>query len=209
MTRGAPGIEAMQHAPAAARNTAPILAVLRRVLPPRGVVLEIASGSGQHVAAFAAALPALDWQPSDPDPHARASIAAWCTHAGVANVRPPLDLDTAVPDWPGGIAFPVAAMVCINMIHIAPWRACQGLMRGAGIVLPTGAVLVLYGPFRRGGRHTAASNAAFDRSLRQRNPAWGVRDLDEVAAEARGHALHLCETVAMPANNLTVVFRRA
>ena len=199
----------LQHAPAAARNQAPILSVLRRILPPKGLVLEIGSGTGQHAAAFAAACPTLTWQPSDPDPGARASIAAWARDSGQANLRPPLALETSRPDWPDLIAEPVAAVLSINMIHIAPWVACEGLMQGAGRLLRDGGLLYLYGPFRRGGAHTAPSNAAFDRSLRSRNPAWGVRDLEAVAACAETQGLVLRETVTMPANNLSAVFAPA
>jgi SAM-dependent methyltransferase len=196
---------ARRHAPATLRNREPLLAVLRRTLPPAGTVLEVASGTGEHAAFFAAALPALVWQPTDLDPAARASIAAWC--ADVPNVRPPLPLDAAVPDtWEITAA---DAMLCVNMIHIAPWAACEGLLAGAGRVLPAGAPLVLYGPYRVGGVHTAPSNAAFDAGLRAQNPAWGVRDLEDVLAVASTHGLRHDETVAMPANNLTVVLRRA
>ncbi|MCW5889019.1 MAG: DUF938 domain-containing protein [bacterium] len=196
---------ACRHAPATTRNRDPLLAVLRRLLPPAGTVVEIASGTGEHAAWFAAALPGLVWQPSDPDPEARASVAAWCD--GLANVRPPLALDARAPDtWPVAAA---DALLCVNMIHIAPWAACEGLVAGAGRLLPAGAPLVLYGPYRVGGAHTAPSNAAFDADLRARNPAWGVRDLDDVVAAAAPHGLRLEETVAMPANNLTVVLRRA
>ncbi len=204
------------HAPAAARNRDPILAVLRRVLPTRGNVLEIASGTGQHAAAFAAALPDLVWQPSDPDPEARASIAAWRTRMdseeappGPANLRRPLDLNVLRPDWEAAISEAPAAILCINMIHIAPWAACEGLIRGAGALLGPGGLLCLYGPYRREGRHTAPSNDAFDRSLRARDPDWGVRDLEAVAACAAERGLVLEETVAMPANNLSLILRRA
>jgi SAM-dependent methyltransferase len=187
-------------APAAERNRDPILAVLRRVLPDRGTVLEIASGTGQHAVSFARALTGLRWQPSDPSAEARDSIEAW--RAEASNVLPPLALDAAAEAWPIDRA---DAVVCINMIHIAPWSACVGLLRGAGRVLPPGGVLVLYGPYKRGGAHTAPSNEAFDRDLRVRDPAWGVRDVDDVAAEARAHGLAVREIVQMPANNLTLV----
>jgi hypothetical protein len=189
-------------APAVARNRDAILEVLRAILPPRGLVLEVASGSGEHAVHFAAALPDLTFQPSDPDPAARASIDAWA--AGGANIRPALALDAAAPDWPIAEA---DALLCINMIHIAPWAACEGLLRGAARILPAGAPLVLYGPFRRGGAPTAPSNAAFDAELRASNPDWGVRDLEAVTAAARGFAAP--QVTAMPANNLTVAFRRA
>jgi SAM-dependent methyltransferase len=192
-------------APAVARNRDPILAVLRRILPPDGLVLEVASGTGEHAAYFAAALPQLLWQPSDPDAVARASIAAHGTAARLANLLPPLDLDAAADRWPATRA---DAVLCINMIHIAPWAAAMGLVAGAARLLPAGGVLYLYGPFKEGGRHTAPSNEAFDADLRARNALWGVRDLDEVAALARRHGLDHAETVAMPANNRSVVFRR-
>jgi len=192
-------------APAVARNRDPILAVLRRVLPERGLVLEIASGSGEHAVYFAAALQNLTWQPTDPDPEARDSIAAYRAAAQLPNLLPPLALDAAASSWPVTQA---DAVVSINMIHIAPWAAAEGLMAGAKRLLPGGGVLFLYGPFREHGQHTAPSNAAFDESLRARNREWGVRDLDEVAALASRHGLALEERLAMPANNLSVVFRR-
>ena len=194
-----------RHAPAADRNKGPILDVLRRVLPQRGTVLEVASGTGQHVAHFAASLAHLEWQPTDRSDQDFASIVAWCAAAGVANVRAPLVLDVTTEPWPLDA---VDAILCANMIHIAPWTACLGLLRGAGQHLASGGPLVLYGPFRIGGVHTAPSNEAFDADLRARDPAWGVRDLDEVARAAVPHGLVLEERVAMPANNLTVVFRR-
>lgn len=194
-----------RHAPAAERNKQPILDVLRRVLPASGTVLEVASGTGQHVAHFAAALPALTWQPSDRTDQEFASIVAWCASTGASNARPPLVLDVTREPWPLAT---VDAIFCANMIHIAPWQACLGLLRGAGRHLAPGAPLVLYGPFRIGGEHTAPSNAAFDADLRARDPAWGVRDLDEVARVAASHGLELEERVAMPANNLTVILRR-
>jgi SAM-dependent methyltransferase len=194
-----------RFAPAAARNRDPILAALRPRLPGAGLVLEVASGSGEHAIHLAAALPALTFQPSDPDPGARASIDAWAAKAGLANIRPALALDAAAADWPAAAA---DAVVCINMIHIAPWAACEGLVRGAARLLPAGGPLILYGPYRRGGRHTAPSNAAFDADLRARDPAWGVRDLEAVAALAAGQGFGPPEAVEMPANNLTVIFRR-
>jgi SAM-dependent methyltransferase len=197
-------------APAVARNREPILAVLRRVvpspiLPGRGLVLEIASGSGEHAIHFAAALPHLSWQPTDPDPDARASIAAYRAAAQLPNLLSPLALDAAAPRWPVTQA---DVIVAINMIHIAPWAAAEGLMAGAGRLLPAGGVLFLYGPFRERGQHTAPSNAAFDESLRTRDREWGVRDLDDVVALASRHGLALEERVTMPANNLSVVLRR-
>lgn len=192
-----------RHAPATARNRDPILAVLRDVLPERGLVLEVASGTGEHAAAFAAALPALDWQPSDPDAEARASIDAWCAHT--SNVRPALALDAAAADWPIDRA---DAILCINMVHISPWTATEGLMAGAERLLAPGAPLYLYGPYRRAGVPTAPSNEAFDADLKARNPAWGLRDLADVTALASARGLLLDRVVDMPANNLSVVFRR-
>ncbi len=197
--------DARQRSPSSARNREPILAVLRRALPPTGVVLEIASGSGEHAVHFARALPSLLWQPSDPDPDARASIAAWRAAEGTENLLPPLDLDAAHPPWTLARA---EAVVCCNMIHIAPWAATEGLLAGAGTVLAPGSILFLYGPFMRGGAHTAPSNAEFDASLRARNPAWGVRDLEHVAASAGAAGLALRDTIGMPANNLSVIFER-
>jgi hypothetical protein len=192
-------------APAVARNRDPILAVLREVLPAAGTVLEIASGTGEHAVHFAAALPHLAWQPSDPDAEARGSIAAHAAQAALANLLPPLELDASAPLWPITRA---DALVSINMIHISPWRAAQGLMAGAARLLPAGSPLYLYGPYRQHGLHTAPSNAAFDASLRARDPEWGVRDLDAVVALAAEHGLSLQRTVPMPANNLSVVFHR-
>jgi SAM-dependent methyltransferase len=191
-----------RHAPATQRNREPILDVLRRVLPPAGLVLEVASGTGEHAAWLAAALPGVTWQPTDVDPTALPGIASWCD--GIANVRPPLVLDVTQP-WP---VARVDAMVCINMLHIAPWTAGEALLRGAGRVLPPGGVLYLYGPYRRDGAHTAPSNAAFDATLRAQDPSWGVRDLETVIATAADAGLVHRETIAMPANNLSVVFAR-
>ena len=199
--------DARQYTPAAARNRDPIWSVLRKYLPQRGLVLEVASGSGEHCVHFArAAGPELVFQPSDPDAEARASIDAWIAEAGLPNVRPALALDAAADSWPIGRA---DAVVCINMIHISPWASAVGLVRGAARVLPSGGFMYLYGPYRREGRHTAPSNEAFDRDfLRARNPEWGVRDLEAVAALAAdaGFAPPLIEE--MPANNLSLVFRR-
>jgi len=192
-------------APAVARNRDLILAVLREVLAAPGTVLEIASGSGEHAVHFASALPHLVWQPTDPDAQARRSIAAHAAQARLPNLLPPLELDAAAAVWPVTQA---DAVVSINMIHIAPWAAAEGLLAGAARLLPAGSPLYLYGPYREHGRHTAPSNAAFDESLRARDPAWGVRDLDAVVALAARHGLALQRTVAMPANNLSVVFHR-
>jgi len=192
-------------APAAERNKHPILAVLQRVLPERGLVLEIASGTGQHIAHFAKALPALEWQPSDPDHEMHVSIARWIAHHRLANVRPPIALDAGVHPWPIDHA---DAVLCINMIHVAPWQATAHLMAGAGRVLPAGGILFLYGPYRRFGQHTAPSNAAFDAQLRAVDPRWGLRDLEAVVDIAGEHGLGGPEIVAMPANNQAVVFRK-
>ncbi len=193
------------YRPYVARNRDPILDVLRRVLPAQGLVLEVASGSGEHAAYFAAHLPALTWQPSDPDRAALASITAHRAAAGTPNLLAPLLLDVSAPRWPVERA---DAIICNNMIHISPWSASEGLMAGAARTLPVGGVLYLYGPYKIDGRHTAPSNAAFDRTLRTQNAAWGIRDLADVAALAERHGLTLAETVAMPANNLSVIFRR-
>lgn len=192
-------------APAAERNREPILAVLRRVLPAAGTILEIASGTGQHARHFAAANPDWTWQPSDPDAGARASIAGWAAEAGLPNLRAPLALDVRQADW--GIER-VDAIVCINMIHIAPWQAAEALFGGAARLLPIGGVLVLYGPYRRGGQHTAPSNAIFDEQLRASDASWGVRDMEAVIALGDSVGLRFEEAVPMPANNFSVVFRK-
>jgi SAM-dependent methyltransferase len=193
-----------RHAPATARNRDPIVAVLREVLPWRGLVLEVASGTGEHAAYFARLFPALEWQPSDPDPDALTSISAWAADAGLPNLREPVQLDAA-GTWPVTRA---DAVVCINMVHISPWSATLGLLDGAARLLPPGAPLYLYGPYRRAGVPTAQSNEAFDRSLKARNPEWGLRNLEDVTAEAERRGFRLDRIVAMPANNLSVVFRR-
>lgn len=200
-------IGSRRRAPAAERNAEPIRAVLARVLPPRGLVLEIASGSGQHGVFMATAFPAITWQPTDADPDALASIRAWAEEAALPNLRPPLRLDAEddPSTWPIGAA---DAVVCINMVHIAPWSAALGLLRGAAALLGPGAPLVTYGPYRIDGR-TAPSNEEFDASLRARDPAWGVRDVRDLEPAAAAVGLHLVEVVAMPANNHTLVFRRS
>ncbi len=195
-----------QHAPATARNRDPIWQVLQRVLPPSGTLLEIASGTGEHAVWFAQQLPGLIWQPSDRDPGALDSIAAWSAEAGLANLRPPLHLDVTEQPWP---VAKVEAIFNANLIHISPEAATEGLLRGAGAALVPGGVLILYGPFRIDGAHTAPSNAAFDADLRQRDPRWGVRDLETVVALAATYGLALEERVPMPANNQTLIFRRA
>ena len=192
--------------PAVARNTGPILAVLKAHMPGRGPVLEIAAGSGEHAVAFAGALPGLDWTPSDPSAEARASIAAWAAAGDLPNLRAPLALDVLDPaTWPEG---PLQAVVCINMIHISPWTATEGLMALAGSRLAVGGLLVLYGPYREAEVPLAASNAAFDESLKARDPAWGLRDREAVAAAAKVEGLALTRRVEMPANNLMLLFRR-
>jgi SAM-dependent methyltransferase len=197
--------DARRFAPAVARNKAAITEVLARHLPASGLVLEIASGSGEHALHFAAHFPGLRFQPTDPDAAALASIAAWREEAQLANLLPPLMLDVMADTWPVQRA---DAVVCINMIHIAPWEATAALIRGAARVLPHDGVLFLYGPFTQGGQHTAPSNAEFDASLRAQDARWGVRDLEAVAcaASAAGFAAPVIES--MPANNLSVIFRR-
>ena len=194
------------HFPATRRNRDPISAILADVLPASGLVLEIASGSGEHVVHFSRRFPALTWQPSDPDPDSLASIRAWADAQRPANLLPPLPIDASDERLPLDGA---DAVVCINMIHIAPWEAAIGLMRNAAKLLPAQGPLYLYGPFMLDGAHTAPSNEAFDRQLRRQDGAWGVRDLREVTAEARRHGLHPAGSFEMPANNLSVVFRKA
>ncbi|MBC7832390.1 MAG: DUF938 domain-containing protein [Hyphomicrobium sp.] len=199
--------EKRQFAPSAARNRDPIWAVLQPELPSRGLVLEVASGSGEHTAHFArlSGSPII-FQPSDPDAQARASIDAWAATSERSNMLPALALDAAVDAWPIARA---DVVVCINMIHISPWASAVGLVRGSARVLPPGGLLFLYGPFRRDGRHTAPSNAAFDADLRRRNPAWGVRDLEADAGHATAAGFTPPVVAEMPANNLCVHFRRA
>lgn len=199
-----PLVTGKRHAPATQRNREAILAVLRGELPPEGTVLEVASGSGEHAVYFAAALPTLTWQPSDPDPVALASIGAWRAEAGLSNVRPAILLD-ATGEWPVDRA---EAILCINMVHISPWAATLGLMTGAGRVLPPGGLLYLYGPYLRDGVETASSNLAFDASLRARDPLWGLRRVEDVIAAAQAESLAFDRLVEMPANNLSLLFRR-
>jgi SAM-dependent methyltransferase len=190
---------------AAERNRDPILAELQRLLPARGVALEIASGTGQHAAHFAAALPGWQWQPSDLDPVAVASIDAWCD--GIANVCPALPLDVMEAAWPG-VPASLDAIFCANLLHIAPWPTCAALMEGAARHLAAGGLLLLYGPYVVDGEPTAPSNLAFDADLRARNPAWGLRRLAQVVQQAEAAGLALRERVAMPANNLLLVLGR-
>jgi hypothetical protein len=189
-----------RHSAAAERNKAPILEILRRILPPRGFVLEIASGTGQHVAHFAPALPRLEWQPSEVDPDLRASIRSWTL--GLENVREPLALDVHARPWPIERA---DAVVCCNMIHITPWDTTLALFEGARLL--AAKTMFLYGPYRRDGDHTSPSNAAFDADLRARDARWGVRDMEAVADVAAVNGFVLEEVVAMPANNFSLVMR--
>ena len=197
--------DARLFAPATQRNRQVILDQLSRALPGDGTVLEIASGTGEHAVWFAQHLRPMRWQPSDADPTMRQSIAAHAAGANCPTLLPPIDLDVTSEAWPIKRA---EAAVCINLLHIAPWRAAEALFRGCAKILPPEGVLFLYGPYKRGGEHTAPSNAAFDQSLRARDPEWGVRDLDEVVALAESESFALSDVVEMPANNLSVVFAR-
>jgi SAM-dependent methyltransferase len=198
--------DARLFAPATQRNRDAILTLLRDVLPAQGLVLEVASGSGEHIAHFAAALPGLTFQPSDPSIEALASIAAWTNDQELTNVLPPIRIDAMADGWPVDRA---DAILCINMVHIAPWAAAEGLFRAAGRILRADGPLYLYGPFRRPGRELEPGNAAFDASLRARDAEWGLRGLDEVEALARAAGFGDAEVVEMPANNLSVVFRKS
>jgi SAM-dependent methyltransferase len=202
---GEPLAAGTADSPAAERNKQPILEVLTRVLPPRGTVLEVASGTGQHAVHFARALPALTWQPTDPDLTPRVGLAARVSAAALPNLRAPEPFDVLADAAP--VVEP-AAVVCINMIHIAPWPATDGLFRHAARLLPAGAPLILYGPYKLDGHHTAPSNEAFDASLRARDPRWGVRDLGDVRAVGVTHGFDFRELVPMPANNFVVIFVR-
>ena len=193
------------HSPAAERNRGPILAELQRLLPPHGVMLEIAAGTGQHAAHFASALPGWQWCPSDGDARSMPSIAAWCD--GLANVRPALQLDVLAPAWPG-VPPQVDAIFCANMLHISPWATCAALMQGAGRHLSPQGLLLIYGPFVVDGEATAPSNLAFDADLKSRDARWGLRRLADVTGEAAKSSLALAKRVAMPANNLLLVLRR-
>jgi len=197
--------DARRYAPSVARNKDAIAGVLARYLPSSGLVLEIASGSGEHAVHFASSFPALVFQPTDPSEEARASIAAWRQETALPNMRAPLALDVTAAPWPINHA---DAVTCINMIHIAPWEATLGLMAGAARIIPPGGLLFLYGPYKRAGQHTAPSNADFDASLRERDARWGVRDLETVAAEATAMGFAAPMIEAMPANNLSLIFRR-
>jgi SAM-dependent methyltransferase len=194
-----------QYAPATLRNRDFILDVLRDVLPATGIILEVACGSGEHVVHFARRFPSLVFQPSDPDPDARLSVVAWVKATGVTNVRAPIALDALHSVWPIASA---DGIICINMIHISPWEATLGLMKGAAAILRSRSPLYLYGPYKREGFETAPSNQAFDENLRDRNPNWGLRDLEAIAATAQTFGFSAPVITEMPANNLSVVFRR-
>ncbi|MBD9394479.1 DUF938 domain-containing protein [Acidovorax sp. ACV01] len=206
-------IPPLQHSPAAERNQAPILAQLLALLPPAGAALEIASGTGQHAVHFAAALPGWTWQPTDQQATHFASITGWATQAGAANVRAPLQLDVLQSPWPSeGPAFGAASfdlIYCANMLHIAPWACCAGLMQGAARHLAPGGCLVTYGPYLEDGVPTASGNLAFDTSLRAQDASWGIRHIDDVAAVAAQAGLQLAKRHAMPANNLLLVWTSA
>ena len=202
-------LDTRRYAAATQRNRQPILEVLKRILPPEGNILEIASGTGQHAVFFASELVSHHWYPSDPDPLLRDSIEAWCNHNPRENLHPPLDIDATTSHWSiENEKIPINAIANINMIHIAPWKACLGLMAGANRILSAGGILYLYGPYKRNGQHTAESNEIFDRSLRTRNSQWAVRNLEDVVAVAEAEGLELQEVVTMPANNLSVIFQK-
>jgi hypothetical protein len=193
-------------APHVARNAGPIAEVLKAVLPAKGLVLELASGTGEHSLHFAHEFPKLLWQPSDAEPAALRSIEAWRVDSGLFNLLPPISLDVRAAEWRVAAA---DAVLAINLLHISAWAATRGLMRGAGRLLTPGAALYLYGPFRQAGVETAPSNQAFDDSLRARDPDWGLREVEAVAAEADRNGFSLALVAAMPANNLSLVFRKA
>ena len=195
--------------PSAARNRDPILDALQSILPPQGSMLEIASGTGEHVVHFARGLPGWRFQPTEFDEASRQSVRAWIAHEGLANIAAPVTLDASAGVWPVESAGPVDAVLSLNMIHIAPWTAAQGLFRGAGRLLKQGGVLLLYGPFQENGVHNAPSNASFDESLRARDPDWGVRDIRDLQTLANDNGLTLRERQAMPANNQILVFVKA
>ena len=199
--------DARMTSPSSARNTQPILEVLRAHLPAQGSVLEVACGSGEHALAFSRAFPGLDWTPSDPDPAALASAAAWRDAEGAPNLAAPVRLDVLDDTtWPVG---PIKAVYCANMLHISPWPATEGLMRLAGRVLThPGGLLVLYGPYLEADVETAASNLAFDEGLRGRDAQWGLRRREDVVSLARDSGLAFTLRVPMPANNLMLLFRR-
>lgn len=207
--------DARQYAPATQRNRDAILAILAQVLPPTGTVLEVSSGTGEHAVYFTPRLQPRYWLPSDPNPVALASIQAWRDHHPNPHLHAPIHLNAEDPSWlveqkdaKNSLIEPIVAIANINMIHIAPWSACLGLLAGASRILPPDGILYLYGPYKQNGRHTAESNAAFDQGLRSQNPAWGVRNLEDVIEAAHLQQLKLLKTVSMPANNLSVIFQR-
>ncbi len=200
-----------KYAPATLRNREPILAVLKDCLPPHGTILEIASGSGQHASYFIEHLPGNYWQPSDPDSKSRDSISAWWWEVQLNNILPPLDINTLEAVWPVetvDLPQPVTSIVCINMIHISPWESTVGLMEGAARILPKDGILYLYGPYKKDGIHTAPSNELFDIKLRDQNPDWGIRNLNDVKELAQENGLTFVKTIEMPANNLSVTFKK-
>lgn len=199
----------LQHAPSAARNMTPILEVLSELLPQTGRALEIASGTGQHAAAFAENFPQLVWWPSDPAAEARESIKAWADEMEVSNLRAPLDIDVTHVRWQDACEAPFDAILAINLIHISPWAVTKGLMRGAGELLARGGLLYLYGPYRKDGVHTAQSNIKFDAWLKAQNEAWGVRDMGEIEKQGERNGLVLADVIAMPANNFSLLFRKS
>jgi SAM-dependent methyltransferase len=201
----APAAGACRSAPAALRNREPIAEVLRDWLPESGLVLEIASGTGEHAVHFAQAFPQLDWQPSDLHPGVLESIRAWCRATDLPNMREPVVIDAAAAEWPIGRS---DAVLSINMVHISPWNASLGLIEGAARILPEGGPLILYGPWLKDDIRTAPSNMAFDADLRRRDPEWGLRRVEDFGAAAEPHGFELVETRSMPANNLMLLLRR-
>jgi hypothetical protein len=206
-----------QYAPATERNRQPILEVLQKVIPQKGNILEIASGTGEHACFFAPYFPNQQWIPSDPDPLLRVSIEAWRQDCTGNNLQIPLEINVSLPNWDGKIDHSAIAkrhcviaeigtIIAINLIHISPWSACQGLMKGAEKILQSSGILYLYGPYKQEGKHTAPSNEAFDQSLQFRNPDWGVRNLEDVVELAAKHQLNLQKIIPMPANNLSLIF---
>ena len=196
-----------QYAPATERNRQPILEVLQKVIPKEGNILEIASGTGEHACFFAPYFPNQQWIPADPDPLLRLSIEAWRQDSKSDNLQIPLDINVTLPDWDEKLDdSAITAIIAINLIHISPWSACQGLMKGVGKILHSGGILYLYGPYKQEGKHTAPSNEAFDQSLQFRNPEWGVRNLEDVVELAEKHQLILQKVIPMPANNLSLIF---
>ncbi len=202
-------MDARQYAAATQRNRDPILAILSEVLHPKSNILEIASGTGEHALYFASKLESCYWTPSDVNPTSRDSITAWKNTSYIDNLNLPLSIDVTQHDWQQQVMGQgIDVIININMIHISPWQACLGLMKGTEQILPSGGILYLYGPYKRNREHTSPSNASFDRSLRDRNPLWGIRDLAAVVEAAAASNLQLEKVIEMPANNLSVIFRR-